>query len=73
MARESLIAKATTVVGGGVAAVATQAQQIHGVISPYVENAKVFQTLDTVAVGAIVAAGVIGILIHAHQAEARKT
>lgn len=73
LAHTSLAAKLTTVAGGAVAAAASQAQQVHGVISPYVDNAKLFGTLDTIAVGVIVAAGVIGVLIHAHQAEVRKT
>jgi lysozyme len=71
LAKTSLIAKCTTVLGGGVAALASQAQQIHGIVSPYVDNAKVFATLDTAAVGVIVAAGIVGVIIHAHQAEAR--
>lgn len=72
MAAGSLAAKITTVVGGGAAAVAAQAQQIHGVISPYVGSAKVFQSLDTIALGAVVAAGIIGVLIHERQASLRK-
>lgn len=73
MARASLIAKATTTVGGLAVAAGSQAQQIHGVIAPFVSNAQIFKTMDTVAVGAIVAAGVIGVMIHAHQENARKT
>lgn len=72
MAKTSLFAKLTTVAGGGIAMVASNAQQIHGIVSPYVSNAKMFATLDTVAVGAIVAAGVVGVLIHVHQADARQ-
>lgn len=72
MAKASLIAKATTVVGGAAAAIGSQAQEIHGVVSPYVDGHKLFNTLDTVALGAVIAAGIVGIMIHAHQATARK-
>lgn len=72
LAKVSLAAKAVTVVGGAATAVGSQAQQFHDLLSPYVSNAKIFQSMDTIAVGAIVAAGVIGILIHEYQAKERK-
>ena len=72
MAKVSLVAKATTAIGGMAVAAGSSAQQIHGIVSPYVNSAKIFNTLDTVAVGGIIAAGVVGVLIHAHQAAARQ-
>jgi lysozyme len=72
-ATTSLVAKCVTAAGGACVALGSTAGQIHGVISPYVDSAKVFQTLDTVAVGAIIVAGVAGVLIHVNQAQARAT
>jgi lysozyme len=71
LAATSLAAKVTTAVAGAAMAGGSAAQQIHGVVSPYVDKAKVFATLDTIAVGAIVAAGIVGVMIHVHQAERR--
>lgn len=69
----SLVAKCVTAAGGACVALGSTAGQIHGVISPYVDSAKVFQTMDTVAVGAIIVAGVAGVLIHVNQAATRQT
>jgi len=71
MAKVSLAAKAVTVIGGGFTWLASNAQQVHGVVSPYADNAKAFATLDSIAVGAIIAAGIAGILIHEYQAHER--
>ena len=54
-------------------ALGSYAGQIHTVINPYVDSAKVFQTLDTMAISGVIIAGVVGIWIHVDQAQARKT
>ena len=72
-ATTSLVAKCVTAAGGACVALGSTAGQVHSIISPYVDSAGVFKTLDTVAVGAIIIAGVVGIWIHVDQAQARKT
>lgn len=72
LANTSLVAKAATAIGGGAVALGSAAQQIHQQIVPYVDTAKIFATLDTVAVGGIIAAGVVGVMIHFHQTAVRQ-
>ena len=69
----SLVAKCVTAAGGACVALGSYAGQIHTVINPYVDSAKVFQTLDTMAISGVIIAGVVGIWIHVDQAQARKT
>lgn len=72
-ATTSLVAKCVTAAGGACVALGSYAGQVHNVISPYIDSAEVFKTLDTVAVGAIIIAGVVGIWVHVDQAQARHT
>lgn len=73
LANVSLAAKSLTVVGGIAAAVGSNAQQVHDIIAPAADSAPIFQTLATVAIGAVVIAGVVGLFVHEAQAQARKT
>jgi lysozyme len=73
LANVSLAAKSLTVVGGIAAAVGSNAQQVHDIIAPAADSAPIFQTLATVAIGAVVVAGIVGLFIHEAQAQARKT
>lgn len=69
----SLVAKVVTGVGGTAVAVGSQAQQIHGIISPFVDSAQIWKTIDTVAVGGIIIGSVAGLLVHEYQVRQRKT
>jgi lysozyme len=73
LAQVSLVAKVVTVGGGLVAAVGSNAQQIHDIIAPAAEAAPIFQTAATIAIGVVVVCGVVGLFIHEAQAQARKT
>ena len=72
-ATTSLVAKCVTAAGGACVALGSTAGQVHSIISPYIDTAAIFKTLDTVAIGGIIIAGVVGIWIHVDQAQARKT
>lgn len=67
----SIATKAVTAVAGVTAAVGSQAGQIHDVVAAHASEAPIFNTLTIAASGVVVAAAIIGILIHAEQAHAR--
>lgn len=73
LAKTSLAAKIVTTAGGVTAAAASQSQQIHDVIAPHADSAHIFYVLDMVAIGVVIAAGIVGLYIHAHQASVRET
>lgn len=71
LATQSLITKAVTLVAGAATAAGTLGSQVHDVVSPHAGEAPIFNTLAIAASGLVVAAALIGILIHADQARLR--
>ena len=59
--------------GGGVAALGMGASQVHDIIAPHASEAAVFGTAAAVCTGVVIVAAVVGLLIHAEQAQARHT
>lgn len=71
LATQSLITKAVTVVAGSAAALGSVGSQVHDIVAPHASEAPIFNTLAIAASGLVVAAAIVGILIHAEQAHAR--
>lgn len=69
LAKASLTTKVVT----AVAAVGASAQQIHDIVAPHVDEAKIFQTASVGLIGVVIVASVIALLIHGQQQAARKT
>ena len=60
-------------IGGGVAALGAGVSQIHDIILPHVNEARVFATAATACTAAVIGCSVVGLVIHGNQAQARKT
>ena len=67
----SVIAKLATAGAGAAAAAGTYGQQVHDIVAPHATEAPIFNTLAIVASGIVVAAAIIGLMLHAEQAHAR--
>lgn len=67
LAKASLTTKLVT----ATAAAGATASQIHGIIAPHADESHIFQTLAVLASGVVVAAAIIGLLIHGEQAHQR--
>ncbi len=71
LAKASLTTKVVTCVSGVCAAAGGTANQIHGIVAPHADESHIFAMLATGATGVVVAASVVALLIHGHQAQQR--
>lgn len=60
-------------VGGTVAALGAGVQQVHDIIAPHVDESHYFASAAAICTGLVIVAGVLGLIIHGEQAQARKT
>lgn len=58
-------------IAGGIAAVGALGSQVHDIAAPHAGEAHVFQMIALGATGVVVAASILGLLIHADQAHQR--
>lgn len=71
LAKTSIITKAVTACAGACAAAGTMGSQVHDIVAPHASEAPIFNTLAVAASGLVVAAAIVGLLVHAQQTQAR--
>lgn len=71
LATQSIVTKAVTMVAGAATAAGTLGSQVHDIAAPHAAEAPIFSTLAVIASGLVVAAALVGLLIHAEQAKQR--
>lgn len=71
LASTSLVAKVTTTIAGLAAAAGTAGTQVHDIVAPHASEAQIFSTIAVAATGLVVAASILGLMVHAQQAHLR--
>lgn len=71
LATASFAAKCTTALAGCAAAAGSMGSQIHDVVAPHAAESHIFASMAVGASGLVVAGGIVGLLIHGHQAQVR--
>lgn len=71
LATASIVNKCATAIAGCAAGAGALGSQVHDIVAPHAGEAHVFASIAVGASGLVVAAAVVGLLIHGHQAAAR--
>ncbi len=71
LAKTSIVTKVVTACAGACAAAGTMGNQVHAIVAPHADEAPIFGTLAVAASGVVIAAAVVGLMVHAHQTQAR--
>lgn len=71
LAKASITNKVVTAAAGAITAAGTLGSQVHDIAAPHASEAHVFQMLAVGATGLVIACSILGLMIHAQQAQAR--